>query len=133
MLLALLLAGCIPTEPEFTEDQQVPQDDREQAGDNENGEDGEDAVVLRFVGVDIDYSEAPERAPAGDLTIELVNEGALVHNVVFEGVQGDQPVVEVEGGATAQGEVTLDAGTAVYYCSVPGHREAGMEGVLEVE
>jgi uncharacterized cupredoxin-like copper-binding protein len=29
--------------------------------------------------------------------------------------------------------VTLKAGTYKFYCSVPGHRQAGMEGTLTVQ
>jgi uncharacterized cupredoxin-like copper-binding protein len=29
--------------------------------------------------------------------------------------------------------VTLKPGTYKFYCSVPGHRQAGMEGTLEVK
>ena len=30
-------------------------------------------------------------------------------------------------------KVTLAAGTYTYYCSVPGHREAGMQGTLTIK
>ena len=83
-----------------------------------------------FVAVDIDYAEAPDEVPAGDVSVELVNEGSVQHNVVIEELD-DTLVVEASGGATETGTVTLPAGTYTYYCSVPGHRAAGMEGTLE--
>jgi plastocyanin len=85
-----------------------------------------------FVGVDIAYDSAPETLPAGGATIALDNQGAIEHNVVFESL-GTEPVVEAQGGQAAVGEVNLEAGEQVYYCSIPGHRAAGMEGTLTVE
>ena len=41
--------------------------------------------------------------------------------------------VEVSGkGAEDSEKVELKAGTYTYYCSLPGHRAAGMEGTLTV-
>ena len=36
-------------------------------------------------------------------------------------------------GATSTVEVDLKAGEYAFYCSVPGHREGGMEGKLTVK
>jgi len=41
--------------------------------------------------------------------------------------------VAVDGPGTNHREVELPAGTYVYYCAVPGHREAGMEGLLTAD
>ncbi len=54
------------------------------------------------------------------------------HNVVFEGVDDDAIIAECAGGETDTGSVQVEAGSYTYYCSIPGHREAGMEGELTV-
>lgn len=98
-----------------------------------NGAEGEDAAAsqARFVAVDIAFEAAPDSLAAGTQTFELVNNGDVPHNVTIEELD-DGPVVEADPGATATGEVELEAGSYTYYCSVPGHREAGMEGSLDV-
>lgn len=88
--------------------------------------------ALVFVAVDVDFEQAPETAEAGELTFFLANEGATLHDVTIE-EEGDEVVVEAEGGQTDEGSMELTAGSYTYYCSVPGHREAGMEGTLEVQ
>lgn len=90
------------------------------------------AAAATFVAEDIRYREAPDRVAAGEVTVELVNEGQIDHNVVIEEL-GDTPVAQAAPGETATGTVTLDRGEYVVYCSIPGHREAGMEATLSVE
>jgi FtsP/CotA-like multicopper oxidase with cupredoxin domain len=68
--------------------------------------------------------------PAGDLTIELVNAGTMIHNLAFE----DGPVSEdIAGGETTTFHVgELAPGTYTIFCAIAGHREAGMEATLVV-
>lgn len=77
------------------------------------------------------YFEPTElAASAGTVSVELVNEGDILHNFVIEEA-GDTNVAEAAGGATASGSIELEQGTYTFYCDVPGHRSA-MEGTLEV-
>lgn len=86
--------------------------------------------AFTFVAVDLDFSAAPEAIPAGEQTIAIVNEGVIVHNVVFE---GENVKVEAQGGETAFETFELAPGTYTYFCDVPGHRQAGMEGTVVVQ
>jgi uncharacterized cupredoxin-like copper-binding protein len=73
-------------------------------------------------------------APAGADVFVLTNDSSVPHNLEIEG-QGVEagPSATISGGQTAQVKVTLKPGTYEFYCAVPGHREAGMEGTLTVQ
>jgi plastocyanin len=79
------------------------------------------------------YDTTELTAKAGKVTIDFTNPSATEHNVVIESegkeLAGFDPIIEGEESETAD----LKPGTYTFYCSVPGHREAGMEGTLTVE
>ena len=134
-VVALTLVGCSKSEPEVDPVAQVPADQRPETGASEGGSEGgggEGGGGAEFVAVDIAFESAPESVPAGDLEVTLKNDGAAQHDVTFE-EPGDVTVASANGGETASGTITLEAGTVTYYCSIPGHRDAGMEGTLTVE
>ena len=64
-------------------------------------------------------------AKAGEVTIEHDNDGATTHTFVID----EHDFKLVDDDAT---DIELAAGDYVFYCDVPGHREAGMEGTLTV-
>jgi mono/diheme cytochrome c family protein len=68
-------------------------------------------------------------APAGELKVEMPNKSGTPHDIVIDG-KGKGEVVQ--NGGTSEFEASFDAGSYTYYCSVPGHREAGMQGRLTV-
>ena len=74
-------------------------------------------------------------AKAGQpIQVTLDNTGQLVHDFsVTEGVS--QPVKTLaEPGQKAVTTFTIDKpGTYTYFCSQPGHQEAGMKGTLTVQ
>ena len=80
------------------------------------------------------YTETEVSAPAGDDTIEFDNPASLDHDVVVEDADGNEVGrTDVISGDTTTADVTLEAGTYTFFCSVDGHRDAGMEGTLTVE
>ncbi|CAN5258339.1 hypothetical protein BH20ACT9_BH20ACT9_02490 [soil metagenome] len=132
LVLAVALAGCSEVPPPVEYVEQVPAEKRSELTSADGGEQAPPGgESLEFVAVDIDYSAAPETASAGEATFELVNEGATTHNIAIDEVS-PTPIVEALGGETATATAELEPGQYVYYCSIPGHQEAGMEGQLEV-
>lgn len=73
-------------------------------------------------------------AKAGEATINFTNSSPVPHDVRIESSGGEDiggTEVITEGNESA--EVELKAGEYTYFCSVPGHRQAGMEGTLTVK
>lgn len=72
-------------------------------------------------------------AHAGTVTITMANSAPLEHNLtIAQGstVLGATPTFT---GGTRTLTLNLKPGRYVFYCSVPGHRQAGMEGTLTVQ
>ncbi len=80
------------------------------------------------------YTTKSMTAKAGKLAIEFKNPQPLPHDVAFEDSSGKTiGKTGVITNSTTTAVVTLKPGTYKYYCSVPGHRQAGMEGTLTVK
>ena len=90
---------------------------------------GPTSPALDVVATEMAYDPAAVAVAAGTVEVVLRNEGRILHDLRIT----DQPfIIEAGAGSTATGQVALEAGRYAFYCSLPGHREAGMEGVLEV-
>lgn len=71
---------------------------------------------------------------AGELTVQLKNEGEDPHNLQLELAGGPSYAFEdVDPGEISEGTVQLTAGSWKLYCSLPGHEEAGMRANLVVD
>lgn len=68
----------------------------------------------------------------GPVTVTLDNVGGALHNFRIDEAVGESNKVEAEAGDVATGDLLLFSGEYTYYCDVPGHRAAGMEGTLTV-
>jgi plastocyanin len=83
---------------------------------------------------DLVFEPESLEARVGEVAIDYTNPSEVPHNVAIEGDGEELAQSEtVTGGDSATATVALEAGEYVYYCSIPGHREAGMEGTLTVE
>jgi uncharacterized cupredoxin-like copper-binding protein len=79
------------------------------------------------------YDKTALSANAGKVTIVMKNPSQLQHDVAIEG-NGVNVVGKVVGnGGTSTATASLKAGTYTFFCSVDGHRQAGMEGTLTVK
>ena len=79
------------------------------------------------------YTFKNAEAPAGQLTINSLNESSVDHDIALEGGGVSEKGDTVRDGGTSTIEVDLQPGEYTFFCSVPGHREGGMEGTLTVE
>jgi plastocyanin len=89
-------------------------------------------LKLSAAGAQLAYNTRQLSAHAGKVTIAFTNGSPLEHDVtIAQGskVLGATPIFT---GGTRTVTLTLAAGSYTFYCSVPGHRQAGMEGTLSV-
>ena len=97
------------------------------------GAGGETLALAADPGGALKFDKTSLEATAGNVTIDFTNDSSLPHDVKLEG-----PGVDGEGTDTVTGSstsVTLDLqpGEYTFFCSVDGHRAAGMEGKLVVK
>jgi plastocyanin len=80
------------------------------------------------------FTKTEITAPAGDDTISFDNPSSTDHNVQIEDANGNDiaGTDTISAGKTST-TADLKPGTYTFYCSIPGHREAGMEGTLTVK
>jgi plastocyanin len=70
-------------------------------------------------------------APAGRIMIRMTNPSQLQHSIALA-VTGIPAGPVVGHGGVSEVVANLAPGTYTFYCTVPGHREAGMTGTLTV-
>jgi plastocyanin len=83
----------------------------------------------------LNYVPSKLTAKPGNVTIDFTNPQGLAHDVAVEGSSGKMLAKSelVQEGSATLSLSNLKPGTYHYYCTVPGHREAGMEGTLTVK
>jgi plastocyanin len=71
-------------------------------------------------------------AKAGSVTITFANGAPIEHNLTVSQGATVLAATPTFTGASKTLTITLKPGTYTFYCSVPGHRQAGMEGTLTI-
>ena len=79
------------------------------------------------------FTFADATAPPGSLTMTSPNESSVPHNIALEGQGVNELGPVVQNGGVSEIQVDVQNGEYTFFCSVTGHREAGMEGRLTVE
>ncbi len=93
----------------------------------------DESVAIAADPTELAFTETDVSVPAGSVTIDFENPSSTPHDVVVEDADGNElartdEISESSATATAK----LDPGTYTFYCSVDGHRDAGMEGTITV-
>ena len=78
------------------------------------------------------FEQTDVSATAGSITIDFTNMSSLPHDVKIEGNGASGGTDEITDSSTTA-TVDLEPGTYTFFCSVDGHRAAGMEGTLTVK
>ncbi|MEP7245164.1 MAG: cupredoxin domain-containing protein [Gammaproteobacteria bacterium] len=78
---------------------------------------------------DFAFALSPSSVPAGVVIFRVKNLGNTQHDFELVGKNKTEVLAAGEGGEL---RATLSPGTYEYRCTVPGHAEAGMKGVLTV-
>ncbi|HEX8752165.1 MAG TPA: plastocyanin/azurin family copper-binding protein [Solirubrobacterales bacterium] len=80
------------------------------------------------------YTSTEATAKAGKVTIDFTNPQPLEHDVAIESSSGEEVgKTELTAEGSTSTVVNLKPGTYKFFCTVPGHRQAGMEGTLTVK
>lgn len=103
-------------------------DDGDGGGEDGNGDGG--GTTLNVQGKEFEFIPNTLSAPADtEVTVVLENVGTIEHDFTIDEAN---LLIAVPATETGSGTFSLPAGTYTFYCSVPGHQQAGMEGTLTV-
>jgi plastocyanin len=137
--LALVACGSSSDSSSSTTETSGGESQAEQGGapQEESSGGGSSASTLQFEADpkgELAYTSTSETAKAGNVTVEFKNPQALTHDVAIEDSSGKEVgATELIADGSDTTSVDLKPGTYTYFCTVPGHREAGMEGSLTVK
>jgi plastocyanin len=127
LALVVAVAACGGDDDEGSEEPAAEETTTEDTGGG-----GETIMLAADPGGDLAFDQTELTAAAGEVTIELMNESGIPHNVEVEGNGVEEVSETITEGSTSL-TLTLEPGEYEFYCAVPGHREGGMEGTLTVE
>ena len=108
-----------------------------EAGGGQTGGGGGGGSAVKFVADpsgSLAYTTTQASAKAGEVTLDFENPQSLTHDVAIEDSSGKEVgATELITDSSTSTTVELKPGTYTFFCSVPGHREGGMEGTLTVK
>lgn len=129
-LAAFALVACGDDDEETTS----AAEETTETTETPSGGGGETILVEADPSGELAWVETELTGTAGDVTIEMDNPATTPHNVYIEDESGSvlaesETVTESSTTTTA----SLEPGTYTFFCDIPAHRDAGMEGSLTLE
>ena len=98
-----------------------------------NGPVNPDALVTHITAAEFAYGTSEFEVETGEpFSVQISNQGMLEHDITIEGFEGEFGLHVMPGEDNIATYATDEAGEFTYYCTVLGHREAGMTGTLVV-
>jgi plastocyanin len=120
------LGGYPTVEPTVAPEQTAEPAETEAAGGGDS-----DVPDIALSAVDIAYDQTELSGSADtEFTITITNNGAADHDFVIDELGINSGIIPAGQSVTVT--INAPAGDYTYYCSVPGHRQAGMEGTLSL-
>jgi plastocyanin len=127
----LALAGCGSSSSSTSSSTSTPTSSTPAAGGTAGGQ---ALKVAANPEGQLKYDTTSLTAKAGNVSIDFTNMATLEHNMTVASssgaVVGATPTFQ---GGSKTLSLSLKPGTYKFYCTVPGHRAAGMEGTLTVQ
>ena len=140
LLASLALVACGGSDDDTTTTGGADTSSESGAAGGGNAAEGGSAGSANAVAFEADpggglaYTSDTATAKAGKVTIDFTNPQPLTHDVAIEDSTGATiGQTELIGEGSDSTVVDLEPGEYTFYCSVPGHRQAGMEGTLTVK
>jgi uncharacterized cupredoxin-like copper-binding protein len=138
LLAALALVACGGgSDTTGEETATAPETTKEAEGEKEAEGGSAGASTLEFEADpsgNLAYTTDEATGKAGKVTVNFTNQSPIPHDVALEDESGEM-IAETEVLAEGSDSTTaeLKPGKYTFYCTVPGHRQAGMEGTLTVK
>jgi cytochrome c oxidase subunit 2 len=131
---ALLLVGCGDTDDTtdtVATDTAEPGTGHDDAGHDESSPVADGAREVEVTASSLRFDPDEITVTAGEDVAIVLTSSDLLHDFTIDGLDVH---VAADVDETVEGGLRADEpGEYTYYCTVPGHREAGMEGTLIVE
>jgi quinohemoprotein ethanol dehydrogenase len=103
---------------------------KEHAGEQKSPKTQASASTVNVSATEFKFTLSTQTVNTGTVTFKVTNNGGIPHDLRINGKQ----TPNIDPGATATLKVTFTKpGKYPYLCTLPGHAEAGMKGVLTVK
>jgi plastocyanin len=133
-LAVLGLAACGGSSNNDTTAASTPANTATSGGGAAGGGGGATVDFSTPSGTELAYNQKSASTKAGTVTIDFQNNESISHDVAIEDSSG-KTIAQTDLVASGSTSTTADLtpGSYTFFCTVPGHREAGMVGPLTVK